>query len=145
MPRRKMFQSDYILRMIEQIGQMIRRIIDRLAERRPEEAFELTEEAVGLTLDVDPDTALQLTGEGLLMLMGGGGEPDPKQALLLGEVLALRAQARADMGQPAQAWQEAERARVILLAATSTDIEEDAARAKELVAGLDAMLADRSE
>ena len=131
-----MFQSDYILRMIEQMGQMLRRILDRLAEQRPEEALELTDEAVGMALDVDPDTALQLTGDGLLMLMGAGGEPDPKQALLLGEVLALRAQARADLGQVAQATQEAGRARVILEAAGMTDLPEDALRAQELIAGL---------
>jgi hypothetical protein len=139
-----MFQSDYILRMIEQMGEMLRRIIDRLAEQRPEEALELTDEAVGLALDVDPDTALQLTGDGLLMLMGGGGEPDPKQALLLGEVLALRAQARWDMGQTGQALQEAERARTILQAATSTDLPEDAERARELIDGL-ARLEGRAE
>lgn len=131
-----MFQSDYILRMIEQMGVMLRRILDRLAEQRPEEALGLTDEAVGLALDVDPDTALQLTGDGLLMLMGGGGEPDPKQALLLGEVLSLRARANTDLGRVDAARMEAERARIVLDAATRTDLAEDAERAQELIASL---------
>jgi hypothetical protein len=137
-----MFQSDYILRMIEQMGAVLRRIIDRLAAQRPDEALALTDEAVGLALDVDPETALQLTGEGLLMLMGGGGEPDPKQALLLGEALVLRARARLDLGQPSEARIELSRARVVLEAATHTDLAEDEARARELLAETETLRID---
>jgi hypothetical protein len=137
-----MFQSDYILRMIEQMGVALRRIMDRLAEQRPEEALELTDEAVGLALDVDPETALQLTGDGLLMLMGGGGDPDPKQALLLGEALFLRARARFDLGQPSEARVELDRARTVLQAATNTDLAEDEARARELLAETESLRID---
>ena len=132
-----MFQSDYILRVIEQMGAMLRRILDNLREHKPDEALEVSEEAVGLVLDVDPETALSLTGEGLLTLMGGGGDVDPSQALLLGQVLALRAEARAQQGAAAQAAAEAERARVVLEVALGSEREEDVEAAREYLGRLD--------
>jgi hypothetical protein len=132
-----MFQSDYILRMIEQMGAMLRRILDSLRDHKPAEALEHSEEAVGLVLDVDPDTALSLTGDGLLMLMGGGGDVDPTQALLLGQVLALRAEACVQQGDDAQASREAERARIVLEVALGSEREEDVEAAREYLQRLD--------
>jgi hypothetical protein len=133
------FQSDYILRMIEQMGAMLRRILDSLRDHKPAEALELSEEAVGLVLDVDPDTALSLTGEGLLTLMGGGGDVDPTQALLLGQVLTLRAEACVQQGEHGQASREATRARIVLEAALESEREEDVETAREYLAKLDGL------
>ncbi len=112
---------------------MLRRILDRLAEQHPEEALELTDEAVGMALDVDPDTALQLTGEGCSCSWAGAASRIPKQALLLGEVLALRAQAQrrtwasgaARTGGRSERESSSRQRR-------ATDLAEDAERAQEL-------------
>ena len=53
-----------------------------------------------MALDVDPDTAFSSPAR-TTHAHGRGRRAGSKQALLLGEVLALRAQARADLGKGA--------------------------------------------
>ncbi len=132
-----MFQSDYILRVIEQLGVLVRAMLDALREARPEEALRLSEEALGLGLGLDADVALALTGEGLLSFMGAGGEIDPTQALMVGESLFVRARAWALAGDPQRQRTETERARVVLEAVRASGADEQSVRATELLAALD--------
>ena len=132
-----MFQSDYILRIIGQVGIMLGRIISALREARPEDALELTDEAMGMVLDVDPDIAMSLTGDGLLAFMGAGGDPDPVQSLSLGEILLRRAQASIQLGDDNTATREAQRAQVVLESAVEFGSGDEIDRAKELLLELD--------
>lgn len=109
-----MFQSDYILRIIEQFSAVLRRMIASLREAQPQEALELSEEALGLTLDMDPKLALSLDAESLMFLVGMGGESDPVRLLLLAEVLAIRFEALRASGEHEAA--EREHARVLVVA-----------------------------
>lgn len=109
-----MFQSDYILRIIEQFSTVLRRMIASMREARPEEALELSEEALGLALDMDPKLALSLDAESLMFLAGMGSEPDPVRLLLLAEVLAVRVEAFRASGELEAA--EREHARVLVVA-----------------------------
>lgn len=132
-----MYQSDYILRMIEQMGTLLRRIIAALREARPEEALELTDEALELSLGMGPEVFGSLTGEGLVMLMSAGGDPDPAQAVLVGEVLVRRGEAHAALGDAERARWELERARAVLEIATDMGTPEQANAARELLGEAD--------
>jgi len=64
------YQSDYILRLIEQMGSLIRRALE--AERGGgggARSYELAEEAIGLALDIDPATAARLSPESFAALL----------------------------------------------------------------------------
>ena len=132
-----MFQSDYILRVIEQLGALVRRMLSALREARPEETLELSDEALGLALDLDPGVALALTGEGLLTFMGAASEVDPTQALMVGEVLAARAHAFDLLGDNERFVAESERAAIVLRAVFEHGEDEQVARARELLVALE--------
>lgn len=132
-----MYQSDYILRLIEQMGVLLRRIVAALREVRPDEALELTDEALELSLGMGPEVFGSLTGEGLIMLLGAGGDPDPAQALLVGEALVRRSQALAALGNEERARWESDRARAVLEIAIEAGSPEHAAAARGLLGDLD--------
>ncbi len=108
-----MFQSDYILRVIEQFGTVLRKMLASLREARPEEALELSEQAIGIALDMDPELALSLDAESLIFLIGMGGNPDPVRLLMLAEALAIRFEALRDSGNLEAAEREKDRVLVI--------------------------------
>lgn len=132
-----MYQSDYILRMIEQLGVMVRRLLAALREARPDEALKISDEALEVALDLDRDVVATLTGEGLVTYLGAGGEPDSRQALLVGQVLAGRAEACARLGDESASAAETARARVVLEIVAVGDDEEAAATAAEALRSLD--------
>lgn len=132
-----MYQSDYILRVIEQLGTLVKRMLDAIAEARPEDVSELSEEALGLALDLDPDVALALTGEGLLTFMGTSGDIDPGQALIVGQVLVCRAQASVSRNEIEAGASEARRARVVLAAVAACADLNQASEAERLLRVLD--------
>lgn len=68
-----MYQSDWLLRQIEQMGDALRRLLAALREHRPEEAIELSREAVLELLDTDPGLVDALTGDGLVRVLSAGG------------------------------------------------------------------------
>lgn len=63
------YQSDYILRLIEQMGSLIRRAMERLGAAHDDETYDLTSQAVGLALDMDPDLAMRLSPQSLRSLL----------------------------------------------------------------------------
>lgn len=63
------YQSDYILRLIEQVGGLMRRALEMFRIGSDEEPYELTEEAVGLVLDMDPDIAVRLSPQSLASIV----------------------------------------------------------------------------
>lgn len=84
------FQRDYILRMIEQIGQALirlRKLITGEAASPDEVDGELrsTARAIG----VDLDLARLATGDTLVMLVSDAGAVDPMRCWLLAETLFL--------------------------------------------------------
>lgn len=108
-----MYQSDWLLRQIEQMGDVLKRLLSALREHRPQDAVALSREAVGELLDTDPDLIDSLSGEGLVALLSAGGM-DTFRAHMLGELLVARAGALAEMGRQAEAALEAKRAATLL-------------------------------
>lgn len=63
------YQSDYVLRLIEQMGGLVRRAIEMLRHGGEEEPYVLAEEAIGLALDVSPDVAARLSPQSMTALL----------------------------------------------------------------------------
>lgn len=85
-----MAQTDYLLRMIEQVGRMLALLLQRIlrGEAGPEEAEEAVRSAaeqLGLDLDllktVSPDT--------LVNFMAPAGEPEPGRCWITAEMLVV--------------------------------------------------------
>ncbi|MDZ4168877.1 MAG: hypothetical protein U1E26_04375 [Coriobacteriia bacterium] len=90
------YQSDYILRLIEQMGSLIRQALSRVGVRDSEESLELIDQAVVLALAVDPAVARRLAPESLAALIELNVTDDRVIALL---AEALHAEAEILEGQ----------------------------------------------
>ncbi len=76
------YQSDYILRLIEQMGALIRRALEQVGIGSAEEPYELLEQAVGLALDMDPSLAARLSPQSLRSIVEMSTLDDRVLALL---------------------------------------------------------------
>lgn len=128
-----MYQTDWLLRQIEQMGDVMRRLIAALREHRPADAIQLTREAVGELLDTDPTLVDVLTGDGLVTLLSAGGPVDAFRAHMLAELLMARADAFGQLGQAADAARERQRAAALLQAAAPHVEGAQAERVAELL------------
>lgn len=63
------YQSDYIMRLIEQMGSLIRRALERYRVGSDDEPYELAAQALGLALELDPDTIERLSPQSLVALL----------------------------------------------------------------------------
>jgi hypothetical protein len=70
------YQSDYILRLIEQMGGLIRRATEKMRTGGAEEPYELADQAIGLALDMDPSIASRLSPQSLASLLELGNLDD---------------------------------------------------------------------
>ncbi|MHB1451965.1 MAG: hypothetical protein ACYCXR_09120, partial [Coriobacteriia bacterium] len=128
-----MYQTDWLLRQIEQMGDVLRRLIAALREHRPDDAIALSREAVEDLLDTDADLIDALTGEGLVTLLSAGGTLDTFRAHMLAELLVARADALSMQGNTAASATERLRARVLLEAVAPLVEGADERRVTELL------------
>ncbi|MCL2503379.1 MAG: hypothetical protein FWE94_02030 [Coriobacteriia bacterium] len=63
------YESDYVLRLVEQMGGLVRQAFQMLATGSQERTFELAEEAIGLALDLDPQMTSRLAPQSLTALL----------------------------------------------------------------------------
>lgn len=63
------YQSDYILRLIEQMGGLLRKAMSMLNVGSADVAYEMTEEALTLVFDVDPDALPRLSAQTMTALL----------------------------------------------------------------------------
>ncbi len=131
------YQSDWLLRQIEMMGQAFKALLAALREHRPEDAIGISREAVGELLGTDPDAVDALTGDGLLTLLSAGGALDVFRAHMLGELLAARSWALDEAGRAGEASLQRDRARTLLAAALPLSGGEDAARIADVIGWLD--------
>ncbi|MBN1193013.1 MAG: hypothetical protein JXA36_04915 [Coriobacteriia bacterium] len=131
------YQSDWILRQIELMGDVLRRLVDALREHRPDDAIALSREAVEELLDTDPALIDALTGEGLLTLLSAGGALDTYRSHMLAEILLARAEALDMSDRGAEAADARTRARVLLEAALPLSDGSDVERMRELLGWLE--------
>ena len=123
-----MYERDYILRLITQVGRMLQAMLHAIREQRPDDALETAREAVEALLDTDVALADAMTGEGMATFLAAGGRTDVLRSRMLGEVLSARADAYDALGRDVAAADERERARVVLEAARADADGEEAER-----------------
>ncbi len=86
------YQSDYVLRVIEQMGTALREAFVRFrGGADPEEPLALTEAAMGLALDMDPRLFLRLSPPSMVSLIEISGYDD-RLIQKLAEAIALEAE-----------------------------------------------------
>lgn len=108
-----MYESDYILRMIDLMGIAFRHMLDAIAEQRSGDALQIARRAMEQLMGMGPDALDRLTGEGLLTMLSAGGDLDAFHGRLLAELLERRADAYEAHDEPVRAAAERERARVL--------------------------------
>jgi hypothetical protein len=73
-------QSDYVLRLIEQMGGLVRRAKEKLHIVDAEEPYEVSGQAIGLALGIDPSLASRLSPQSLVSLLKLGSLDDRVEA-----------------------------------------------------------------
>ncbi|HEY5549038.1 MAG TPA: hypothetical protein VIL17_05540 [Coriobacteriia bacterium] len=133
-----MYETDYILRIIQQVGAILRRMIEQMRGEHPGEVFETSREALQLLLGLPPSLADSLTADGLVALLSPGGMFDPERGRLVAEVFVRRAQAGVLAGLAESV--AVDRAKALRLIALTIEYgnDEDAAEARALAAELEA-------
>jgi hypothetical protein len=63
------YKSDYVQRLIEQLGELIRRTMAKLSNETVEETGEIAGQAIGLALGMDPTVASRLSSQSLVSLL----------------------------------------------------------------------------
>lgn len=63
------YQNDYVLRLIEQMGGLIRHALELLRLGESEQPYELAEQAIGLALEIDPALTGRLSPQSLVSMI----------------------------------------------------------------------------
>lgn len=132
-----MYQQDYILRLIEQVGAVLRAMLVAMREQRPEEALHASREALRSVTGLPDALAESLTAEGLLALLSAGGTLETRRTLLVAEVLIRRAEAFDLAGDEDRAAGERRKSLALLIAVRDAGVGEDAGAAERLMTQLE--------
>ncbi len=92
------YESDYVLRLIEQMGGLVRRALQMLRLGSDAEPYRLAEEAIGLALDIDPHVAIRLSPQSLSSLVEMTNL-DARVIKLVAEALSVQADALEHIGE----------------------------------------------
>lgn len=132
------YEKDYILRIIEQVGVMLQAMVGALREHRPEDARDESREALTLLFGIPPSLTDSIAPAGLVTLLSVGGCFDAKRGRLAAEVYVRRVQADASDGLSEST--DADRAKALRLIGATIEMgdTEDAAEARALLAQLEA-------
>jgi len=133
------YQSDYILRIIAQMGGLLRRAIAEL-RNDPAEALRLAEEAVRTCSDTGLALIDALSADGLVAYVSAGGDIDVARAVVLARALTARADALEAVGDAVHAAEQRAKADALLVAARSAhpDLTLSVERDLDAQAALDA-------
>ncbi len=86
------YQTDYVLRLIEELGGVIRAALEKLGLKDAEHPVELAGQVIGLVLGMDQDLASQLSPRSLASLLELSS-PDDRVIELLAQAIELEAEA----------------------------------------------------
>lgn len=109
--RSSVFQRDYLMRLIEQLGTMLRAMSGHVEVLENDEALETSREGLSLLFRLPTGMVESMTPDGLVAMLSAGGGLDAERALLTADVFALRAKAQAQAGNSTAAISDAARAR----------------------------------
>jgi len=131
-----LYEKDYILRIIEQAGVMLRAMLTSLREQRPEDVRDTSREALTLLLGIPPALTDSLAPAGLLTLLSAGGRFDAKRGRLAAEVYVRRVQADRAVGLSETTDADRAKALRLLSAVIESGDAEDVEEAHALLAEL---------
>jgi len=114
------YEADYILRVIAQLGAVLRRVMQRVGEE-PDAALEDADEGIRFAGDLDAELVDSLTPGGLVMLLGAGGTFDLVRAVGLAVALRVRGQVLEVCGDADRASRQWAAADALLAKATEVD------------------------
>jgi len=115
-------QQDYILRLIAITGEALRRALEQFQIGHNAQALKLTEEAIGRSLDTDPELVLRLTPEGLTTFLGIGTLADDRRLELLAEALEMRSSILRSLDRADEADLDERRATAVRLLVTAAPV-----------------------
>jgi len=95
-------QQDYVLRMIQQLGVFMRRVVGLREEGKTEEALQATSDAYGTMGGLNSSLVHALSEDDLIHLLRARGAMDSDRCLALAEILREEANIYEDLGQPEQ-------------------------------------------
>ena len=127
-----MYETDYILRIIQQMGAILRRMMEELRGEKPGDVYETSREALQLLLGLPPTLADSLTADGLVALLSPGGVFDPERGRLAAEVFVRRAQAGVMAGLPENVASDRAKALRLIDLTIQHGNDDDAAEARAL-------------
>jgi len=133
------YETDYILRIIQQMGAILRRMMEQVRDEEPGEVYESSREALQLLLGLPPTLADSLTADGLVALLSPGGMFDPERGRLAAEVFVRRVQAGLLAGLPESAAADRVKAQRLIGLTLEHGGEEDVAEARALAVELGAL------
>ena len=110
------YQSDYVLRLIEQMGGLIRRAMERFRVGSDEEPYEMAGQALSLALEMDPRTIERLAPQSLVALLEMTSLDD-RVIVMVAEAIELQAEVLERQGELVGAGvrrQQAEAVRTLL-------------------------------
>ncbi len=107
------YESDYVLRLVEQMAGLVRRALHALSIGSEESTYELAEEAIGLALDLDPDVVNRLAPQSLSALLELQNHDD-RVLRLVAEALTAQADALEQAGEFFDAGLRREQAKAVL-------------------------------
>jgi hypothetical protein len=131
------YEEDYILRIIKQMGAFLRAMLGALREHRPEEVRDSSNEALTLLLGVPPALAGSLTPDGLVTLLSVGGRFEIQRGVLAAEVYVRRVQADRMSGLSESAAFDEARARRLIDEVIAQGGDQNVERARALLEELD--------
>jgi hypothetical protein len=132
------YEKDYLLRIIQQMGVFLRAMLAALRENRPDDVRETAGDALILLLGIPTALSDSLTPDGLVTVLSVGGRLEVKRAVMTAEVYVRRSQADDMSGLPESAAADRARARRLLAVVLAEGGDEDVATARALLEELDA-------
>ena len=137
-----MYEEDYLLRIIQQMGVFLRAMLAAQRDHRPDEIRETSREALTLLLGVPPALTDSLTPDGLVTLLSVGGRFEIVRGVLAAEVFVRRALADRMSGLSESAAADEARARRLIDEVISEGGDENAERARALLEELDGSIGE---
>jgi hypothetical protein len=108
------YQDDYILRLVEQLGSMMRLAFARFREGQgPSEPLDVTKQAIEMVVDVDPDLFVRFSPQSMVSFLELSGFDD-RLVVKLAEALNLQAEILESEGQLVLAGVRREQATAVL-------------------------------
>jgi hypothetical protein len=136
------YEQDYLLRIIQQMGVFLRAMLVAQRDHRPDEIRESSREALTLLLGLPPSVTDSLTPDGLVTLLSMGGRFEVVRGVLAAEVFVRRSLADRMSGLADSATADEARARRLIDEVVRWGGDEDVEHARALLEELNAPAAE---